>query len=144
LRQSIRRNAVLDGYRYAVSVAFDHSFTPETSARIAVRGAALDAAVLPESLRQIGGDALMAHIFDFGTVFAQAGYTGIWGRAPLALFGKTRKDDRIDLSAGIIANALEYRGFVPLLRFIYTNSKSNLALYDFGRARLELGLSREF
>ncbi|HJQ18066.1 MAG TPA: surface lipoprotein assembly modifier [Allosphingosinicella sp.] len=144
VRQSIRRNAVLDGTRYAASVTFDHSFTPETSARLALRGAILDAAARPESLHQAGGDALVAHVFAFATIFAQAGYTRTQGLAPLALFGKTRRDDRIDLAAGTIAHGLEYRGFAPLVRIIYTDSRSNLALYDYRRTRVEFGFTREF
>ncbi|HKT14895.1 MAG TPA: surface lipoprotein assembly modifier [Allosphingosinicella sp.] len=144
VRQSIRRNAFLDGTRYAASATYDHGFTPETSARFALRGAILDAKARPESLHQAGADMVVAHVFAAATIFAQAGYTRTQGLAPLALFGKTRRDDRIDLAAGLIARGLAFRGFAPLVRLIYTDSRSNLALYDYRRARVEFGLTREF
>jgi tetratricopeptide (TPR) repeat protein len=144
VRQSIQPNAALDGTRYAVSLSLDRNFTTDTSGRIAARGALLDARAKPESLRQGGVDALLAHVMDNATVFAQAGYTRTDGRAPQFLFGKTRHDDRFDLIAGVLAHEYEFGGFTPLARLIATVSRSNIALYDFRRVRIEFGLSREF
>jgi tetratricopeptide (TPR) repeat protein len=144
VRQSIRRNALQDGYRYTLAATYDHGFTPETSLRIVVRGALLDAEIRPESLRQGGADAIFAHVFGFATLFAQAGYTRTEARAPLALFGVKREDDRIDLGAGVIVRGLAFSGFAPLVRTVFTNSHSSLALYDYRRTRVEFGLTREF
>jgi tetratricopeptide (TPR) repeat protein len=144
VHQSVHNSIVLDGTRYAAAVAWDHAFTPETSTRLTVRGAVLDAFVRPESLRLAGGDLLAAHRFPPATLFAQAGYTRTWGLARLLLFGKTRADDRIDLTAGVIVHRLEFSGFTPLARLIYTRSRSNIEIYDYARVRLEIGVTREF
>jgi tetratricopeptide (TPR) repeat protein len=144
VRQSIRNNAFLDGWRYALTAAYDRRLNSETFGRVVARGTALDAEVLPESLRQFGGDTLLAHQFGFATVFASAGYTRTRARAPVPLFGRTRSDHRFDLGAGIILNVLEVGGFSPLARITYTNSSSNLELYDYRRARLDFGFTREF
>ena len=143
-RQSIRNNAFLDGYRYSLSAAYDRIVSPDTTARLAVRGSALDAEVRPESIRQGNVEGVLAHNFGLATLFVQGGYTKTRGRAPLALFGKTRDDDRFDLGGGMIAHRLRYAGFAPLVRVTYTDSRSNLELYDYRRTKVELGLSRDF
>jgi len=144
VRQSIRRNALQDGYRYTLAATYDRNFTPETSLRLIVRGAILDAEIRPESLRQGGADAILAHVFNFATIFAQAGYTRTEALAPLALFAVRREDDRIDLGGGVIARGLAFSGFAPLVRMVFSESRSTLALYDYRRTRVEFGLTREF
>lgn len=144
VHQSIRDNRFLDGERYTLAMTYDHSFSPHTSARITLRGAALDAAARPESLRQGGADALVAYDLSPMTLFAQIGYTRTEGRAPIFLFGRTRADDRFDAVAGAVVHRLAIGGFVPLARFTYKHSRSNLALYDYRRARFDLGLIRQF
>jgi hypothetical protein len=109
-----------------------------------MRGAAIDARIKPESLRQGGADILLIHSVGKATLFAQAGYSRIEALAPVALFGKTRRDDRFDLGAGAIASGARIAGFAPLVRITYTDSRSTLGLYDYRRARLDLGLTREF
>jgi len=144
IHQAVRKNAFLDGTRYALFATYDHAFTPETSVRLTARGVVLDAAIEPESLWQAGGDLLIAHILPGATLFAQAGYTRTKARAPILLFDRTRGDDRIDLTGGMIARALTVAGFVPLVRLSYTRSRSTILLYDFKRARLDVGLTHEF
>jgi hypothetical protein len=144
VHQSVRNNFALDGTRYFLSGAYDHAFTPETSVRLTARGAVLDAAVKPESLWQAGGDLIVAHILPGATLFGQAGYTRTKARAPLPLFARTRGDDRIDVTGGMIVKALKVAGFAPLVRLTYTRSRSTIVLYDFKRARLDVGLTREF
>ena len=109
-----------------------------------MRGSVLDARAKPELLRQGGIDGLLAHNFGTATLFVQGGYTKTDGRAPIALFGRNRDDDRFDLGGGVVAHGLSYAGFAPLVRLTYTNSSSNIALYDYKRTKLDLGLSRNF
>lgn len=144
IRQSIRDNPFLDGYRYFLSGAYDRAFSPRTSARFVARASALDAEAEPESLRQAGLDALLAHNLGRASLFVQGGFTKTRGREPLALFGKTRDDDRFDVGGGIIAHGLSLSGFAPLLRLTYTNSHSNLELYDYRRTRIDFGFTRDF
>ena len=131
IRQSINNNIFLDGYRYFLSAAYDRAFSAATSARVVIRGSVLDAEAKPELLRQGGIDGLLAQILAPASLFVQGGYTKTDGRAPIALFGKTRDDDRFDIGAGVVAHGLSYAGFAPLVRLTYTNSSSNIELYNY-------------
>lgn len=144
VHQSITGNRFQDGERYALAATYDHSFSPRSSARVTLRGAALDAAARPESLRQGGADVLVVRDLAPMTLFAQIGYTRTEGRAPIFLFGVTRADDRFDAVAGAVLHRLAIAAFVPLARLTYTDSRSNLALYDYRRARFDLALTRQF
>lgn len=144
IHQSVRRNNWLNGMRYGIGATADYTLSADTSARLSLRGAALNAAAAAESLRQAGADLVLAHRFGIATAFGQLGYTRTKGRAPIPLFGKTREDGRLDLGAGFIAHTLQYRGFAPMVRAIYTASNSNIGLYEFRRRRVEIGLSRDF
>jgi tetratricopeptide (TPR) repeat protein len=144
VRQLIRNNAVLDGMRYSLGVAYDRAFSARTSGRFALRGSALDAEARSESIRQVGGDFTIARRFDPATLFVQGGYSKTVGLVPLSLFGRTRDDDRVDLVAGVIAHRFVYSGFSPMVRLSHTRSRSNIELYDYRRTRLDLGLSRDF
>ena len=143
VRQAVHNNAVLDGTRYSASATWDQLLTDRTTARFNLRGALLDAADTAESLRQAGAEAIIAHDLGFANLFGNLAFTKTDGRAPLALFGKTRDDSRIDLGAGMVARRT-WSGFAPLLRATYTRSWSNIEIYDYRRARLDIGVTREF
>jgi len=144
VRQRIDRNPVQSGWRSSLNLSLTRVIGTATTARGIVRWGGLDARVKPESLRQWGGDVLLAHQFSGFTVFAEAGYTRTHGLAPLFLFGKARRDRRFDLGGGIVLNRLSVGGFSPLVRLTYTDSKAAIQLYDFRRTRLDFGFSRSF
>ena len=50
------------------------------------------------------------------TAYVDFGYTRTRGLEPLFLFGKTRRDWRIDLTGGIILDKVRLAGFSPLVR----------------------------
>ena len=109
-----------------------------------MRFAALDARVRPESLRQMGAEVLLAKRLAAITAYVDFGYTRTRGVAPLFLFGKTRRDWRIDLTGGIILDKVRLAGFSPLIRVTRSDSQANIALYDYHRTRLDFGVSRSF
>lgn len=143
VRQAVHNNQVLDGTRYAAAATWDQVLSERTTARFNLRGAILDAEAKPESLHQGSVEAILSRNLGFANGFANLGYTKTHGLAPIGLFGKTRDDDRFDLGAGIISRRT-WSGFAPLMRFTYTRSWSNIALYDFRRVRIDFGLNREF
>ena len=143
VRQAIHHNAFLDGTRYAASATWDRMLSEGTTLRLNLRGAILDARSRPESLHQAGGEAILARDLGWGHAFGDVSYTKTHGLEDIALFGKTRDDDRVDLSAGFVARR-RGSGFAPLARLSYTRSWSNIALYDYSRVRLDLGLTRDF
>ena len=143
VRQNIEQNDGQDGTRYAAVATWDQQWDKDTTSRFNLRGAILDAKARPESLRQGGAEAVLAQNFSFGSAFASLSYTKTHGYEPFALFGKTRDDDRVDFSTGLVARRT-WAGFAPLARLSLTRSWSNIALYEFKRARLDIGVTRGF
>ena len=86
---------------------------------------------------------MVAQDLGFASIFGNAGYSKTHGKAPLALFGKTRDDDRIDIGAGLVSRRT-WSGFAPLIRASYTRSWSNIEIYDYSRVRLDVGITRDF
>ena len=78
------------------------------------------------------------------TSYVDFGYTRTRGLEPLFLFGKTRRDWRIDLTGGIILDKARLAGFSPLIRVTRSDSQANIALYDYHRTRLDLECRRSF
>ena len=64
--------------------------------------------------------------------------------APLALFGKTRRDWRLLASASIYKRDWNVAGFAPSLRVSYTRNVSTISLYDQKRLRAEFGITKAF
>jgi hypothetical protein len=143
VRQNIANNNVQDGWRTSLGADLSQMLGPQTSARISLRYASLNARVNAESLRQPGAGLLVIHGSTVLTIFGEADYNYTRGIEPIFLFGKTRRDHRWDLTGGAIFNSL-FRGFAPLARLTYTDSRSNIELYDYRRVRLDVGVTRSF
>ncbi|HUP67556.1 MAG TPA: surface lipoprotein assembly modifier [Sphingomicrobium sp.] len=144
VRQDIQPNRNQDGWRTSLSADLLHQLAPDSTARLSVRFAALDARVKPESLRQLGAGLLLAKRLPTITAYVDFSYSRTRGIAPLFLFGKTRHDWRIDLTAGVILDKVRLGGFSPLIRVTHSDSQANIALYDYHRTRLDFGVSRSF
>jgi hypothetical protein len=71
-------------------------------------------------------------------------YTRTDGIEPIFLFGKTRHDRRWDFIVGAIFNQGRIGGFSPLLRLTHSNSDANIAIYEYRRTRLDIGVTRSF
>ena len=142
--ERISRDPTQSGARYALGASYERGAASGTSFRLGARLAIIDARARPNSLRQVGFDALLAHDFGPVTLFGQAAIAQLVGAAPLALFGKTRRDWRIDGVAGLSWTAHRIAGFTPLLRLLTTDARSNIGLYRYRRLRAEVGLSRDF
>lgn len=143
VRQNIATNNAQDGWRTSLGADLTQMLGPQTSARVSLRYASLNARVNAESLRQPGAGLLLIHGSKLVTVFGEADYNYTRGTEPIFLFGKTRRDYRWDLTGGAILNSV-WRGFAPLLRLSYTDSRSNIEIYAYKRARLDVGVTRSF
>lgn len=144
VRQTIKPNAGQDGWRTSLGVSLLRAIGDSTTARLSLRGANLDARVRPESLRQRALSLLVARRFEPLTLFGEASFTRTTGIEPLFLFGKTRRDHRLDLAAGMTLNRFELGGFTPRMRVSHSRSHANIAIYDYRRTRVDLGLARSF
>jgi tetratricopeptide (TPR) repeat protein len=144
VRQDIAKNDGQDGWRTALGADVTHSLGDGITGRASLRYGALDARVRPESLRQLGGGLLLARQTRALTLFAEVDYTRTHGIELLFLFGKTRRDQRWDVVAGAIFNRASVAGFSPLVRLTHSDSSANIALYEYRRTRLDVGLTRNF
>ena len=144
LHQKIAKNAGQDGWRTALNADLTRALGPATSARVSLRYASLNARVNPESLRQFGGGLLLARQWRPLTLFGEVDYTRTHGIEPMFLFGKTRRDRRLDLVGGAIFNRVSVAGFAPLMRVTHSDSRANIVLYDYRRTRLDFGVTRSF
>src|SRR5437763_4108713 len=111
IRQNIAPNSGQDAWRSSFALGLSHTLGQATGARLSLRFAALDARVRPESLRQLGGGLFLAHQARFATLFGEVDYTRTRGIEPLFLFGKTRRDERFDASAGAVLSHVSVGGF---------------------------------
>ena len=134
VRQAIHNNAVLDGTRYAAALTYDRALSADTTARINLRGAILDAEEKAEGVRQLSSQLIVAHDLGFANLFGDAGFTKTHGRGELQLFGKTRDDGRVDLGLGMVARRT-FSGFAPVLRLTHRRSWSNIEI---------VGITRQF
>jgi tetratricopeptide (TPR) repeat protein len=144
VHQDVAKNDGQDGWRTALGADVTRSLGDGITARASLRFGSLDARVRPESLRQIGGGLLLARQARAMTLFAEVDYTRTHGIEPIFLFGKTRRDHRWDLVAGAIFNHASVAGFSPLVRLTHSDSAANIALYEYRRTRLDVGLTRSF
>jgi len=77
-----------------------------------------------------------------GSLYTSVGYRKFKFKAPEPLFPEARDDDEYRLIVGarhIFAQTWMVRG-----EWIYTNNKSNIALYDFDRNQISLGLAKNW
>jgi hypothetical protein len=144
VRQDIALNPDQDGWRTALGADLTHVLGRGVTARASLRYGALDARVRAESLRQVGGGLLLVREGGGATLFGEVDYSRTRGLEPLFLFGKTRRDERLDIVAGVLFTHATVAGFSPLVRVTHSDSSANIALYAYRRTRLDVGLSRSF
>ncbi len=143
VRQTIDLNSDEDGWRTAAGADLLQQFGA-TLARFSLRYGRLDATARPESLRQYGTGFLLAHQSRAVTVFGELDYTRTHGIEPQFLFGKTRRDQRWDLTGAVILNEAKLVGFAPIMRLTHTDSSANILLFDYHRTRVDFGVTRAF
>lgn len=144
VRQAILPNRDQDGWRTFVGADLLKSIGANMFARFSLRYGRLDARARPESLRELGGGILLARESKAVTVFGELDYSWIHGIAPQFLFGKTRRDQRWDVTGGIILNQAKIDGFSPLMRVTHTSTSANISLFEYRRTRIDFGVTRNF
>jgi hypothetical protein len=144
IHQSVAPNAAQDGWQTWVTGDLTKALGKGLIGRVNLRYGALDARAKPESLRQFGGGLLLAHESRPVTFFGEVDYTHTRGLAPIFLFGKARRDWRLDFIGGAIFNRVSFGGFSPVVRLLRTNSHADIVLWDYRRTRLDVGFTRTF
>ena len=144
VRQTIDQNAGQDGWRTWLDADLTFALGTGTTVRTSLRYASLNARMNPESLGQLGGGLLIARQWRPLTGFVELDYTRTHGIEPLFLFGKTRHDSRWDFIGGAIFDRAKIADFSPLVRITHSDSQANIALFDYRRTRLDVGITRTF
>lgn len=144
LKQRYQQNALQDGTEYAGEIRLEKALSPRLYGRASLSGSRATAKDDAYALKSLGGDLLLSRDFGRLTVFAGGGYRWTRGDGVFLLFGDRRRDDRIDLNAGVALRSLSVAGLAPVVRLTHTDNKSSLTLYDFRQTRVEFALSREF
>jgi hypothetical protein len=144
LQSNYARIPVQDGLLTDFNLAYDRALSPRFSVRAAIRGTRQDAKADFLSTDSVGVDLIASRAFgkQLGYIQLSGFRLGADGRDPL--FGKTREDKRLDVTAGIVLRRFSWHGLAPLIRVIHTESDSTIPIYDFKRTRVEFALSREF
>jgi tetratricopeptide (TPR) repeat protein len=62
----------------------------------------------------------------------------------LAAFGKIRADDAVMLAFTVLNRRFDYHGFTPRLSWVYTDQRSNIALYSYSRSQFQFGVTSLF
>ena len=143
VRQAMDTNARLDGTRFAAFATYDRQIARDTIVRFNLRALLFDARAKPESIHQFAPEIIISRDLGLGSLYGSLAYAKTHGRALIPLFGKTRDENRFELSAGFVSRKTIV-GFAPLLRLTHTRSWSNIALYEYHRTRIDLGVSLEF
>jgi hypothetical protein len=139
-----RLNDLQDGTIVDVSVAYDRAFTPALSGRVALRGTRADARDPGYATTSGTIDLIGAARLGRQTLIGQVSYGHLRSDERLALFLRTRREDRVDLTLGLVLGSWRFQGLAPLVRVTQSWNRSTVPLYDFTRTRVEFGFSREF
>ena len=139
---AVQRSATLDGVSYAGSAALEHALRPSLFARWSVSAAHYQARSSVFATTSAGTALLLAKDFGPVSIYGQAGYSRL---ASEGLFlGVKRRDDRVDLSAGLSLRRIRIMGANPVVRITRIVNGSSAVLYDTARTRVEAALSRPF
>lgn len=135
---------IQNGLLTDLNLLVDKAFSPRFSGRLGIRGTRQNAREAFLANRSLALDLLASRAFGKQLVFLQATATRLWGDGRDPLFGVTREDRRLDLTAGVILRRFTLRGLAPLIRVTRSESDSTVPIFDFRRTRVEFALSREF
>lgn len=144
LQSNYERVPVQNGVIADLNISYDRAFSPRFSTRIGLRATRQDARLDFLAATSGGVDILASRAFGKQLAFVQLSGFRLRADGRYPLFGVTREDNRLDLTAGMILRRFSWRGLAPLVRVIHSRSDSTIPIFDFKRTRVEFALSREF
>ena len=138
------RNDGLDGGVYDVSLRYERAFSARRGAAITLSAQRL-AAADPGYATTAGGIELF-YWQQAGklTLTASLAASHLEADARQLLFPDRRSDWLASAAVGASLPEAQIAGFYPLLRASYVRNSSSVSLFDYARARIELGLARSF
>ena len=144
LQSNYERVPVQNGLLADLNISYDRAFSPRFSTRIGVRATRQDAQLDFLAATSGGVDLLVSRAFGKQLGFVQLSGFRLRADGRYPLFGVTREDTRLDLTAGVILRRFSWRGLAPLVRVVHSRRDSTIPIFDFKRTRVEFALSREF
>lgn len=136
----VQHTGVFDATNYAASAALEHAFRPSLFARLSVSANHYQARSPTFTTTSAGTALLLAKDFGRLSAYGQVGYSHL-GAEGLFL-GTKRRDDRVELSAGVSFRRIRIMGASPIVRVTRVINGSTTVLYDTARTRVEAALSR--
>jgi hypothetical protein len=144
LQSNHRINPSLTGLSASTVVRYERALSPRLFARILARADRQNARDPAFATRSGGGELLLSREAGPLTVYGSAGYYRTRADAGFSFPHARRKDQLLDLEAGLALHKLSYGGLSPVVRIHRTKNRSPVFFYDFNQTRLEIALTREF
>ena len=135
----------LDGWRVSLSPVVRYVLDSQTVLEAGPQLELVDARADHRSSRLIGLGVGVSRAFENGitaSLSASAQLNRYRGEDPL--FGKTREDRVMWLSARVLHRSFQLSGFAPYLGYTYERSASTIPLHTYENHGAILGLTREF
>lgn len=144
IRTDYKVNRSLTGATASASVRYERAFSPRLSGRVTLRGDRKDARDRAFATWSGGGELLLAREAGRSTYYGRAGYYLSWADEGFSFPRVRRRDELVDLEAGVVMSRLAVWGSAPVVRLHWTRNRSSVFFYDFKRTRLEFAFTREF
>lgn len=137
-------NARQSGHYLSVDGSLERSLTPTLAMAIGPTISRYKAREPAYSMTSWG--VHVDAVLDIGRATLSLGLAQRWAKADdrLALLPEARRERATDLQLGLNLRTFTFGGMAPFARLTVTNNRSNVAIYDYRRRRLEFGLSRAF
>ena len=135
----------LDGWRVSLNPTVRYMLDSQTVLEAGPQLELVDARADHRSNRLTGLGIGVSRAFENGitaSLSASAQLNGYRGEDPL--FGMTREDRVMWLSARVLHRSLQLDGFAPYVGYTYERSSSNIPLHNYENHGAILGLTREF
>jgi outer membrane protein len=137
-------NPLQDGMQFGLNAGYERALTPVSGG-----GAKID--ILRQTARDRGYANVSAgvtglYFHDIGriSVFSSTTLRRLVSDKPFFLFPDKRREWLVRASIGASFRRATVKGFAPLLRLTYERNYSTVAIYDYQRRALEVGVSRAF
>jgi tetratricopeptide (TPR) repeat protein len=139
-----RQNDLQDGTSLDLAVGFEHAFSPRSGGRLSVVGQRQGAR--DPGYATAGGGMNLLHWREMGrtTAFVSAGLSYLEGDARIALFPRRRLEWLARGTVGATFRQLSVAGFAPVVRVSHERNISTIALFDFARTGVDIGITRAF
>lgn len=143
-RAEYRRNDLQNGAIYDLNATLERALSARAGFSFSL-SATRQTARDPGYATMAGG----ATVLGWREIGATSAYVSLGGRRTIGdqalfLFGEKRREWLLSARAGATFRKLAVRQIAPLLRVTYERNISSLALYDYRRVALEVGLTRAF